>query len=290
MTGESDVLLRDLNSKAFSRIEGSRSYRCLSLESVKAIARTHGLSTRQLSIIALKSGIVPSRYIKNMGTFGLDGQARLLESSVIIAGAGGIGGRVAELLARMGLGSITLVDPDIFDESNLNRQDFSGESALGKPKVEVVSRCLSDINSDVEVHTMKVEGGRESLGGLLKNGGVVIDALDNIDDRLELEALCKETGSILIHGAIAGDYLQAMTIYPGDSGLSNLMRPSHEDNKSRGIEIETGNPSTTPAAVASIQAHEALSILAGKEAKLRGRLLYMDLDSFSLDFIDFPEE
>lgn len=290
MTDKSDGLLKDINEMAFLHKEGTASYKCLSLNSIKGLADKYRISTRQAGTLALENGIVPSRYIKNIGTIGIEGQIKLLQSSVLIVGAGGIGGRVAELLARMGIGKITLIDPDVFDESNLNRQNFSDEETLGELKVEVVGRRLFEINSDVKTVTLGVEGGRQSLGEVMKDGCLVIDALDNIDDRLELEALCKEAGSILVHGAIAGDYLQAMTIYPGDPGLSRFLQPSAGDGKSRGIELETGNPSTTPSIVASIQAHEAVNILAGKPPGLRGRLLYMDLGSFSVDFICLEEE
>ncbi|MBN1290135.1 MAG: HesA/MoeB/ThiF family protein [Actinobacteria bacterium] len=284
-----EELIAELKKKAVLSRTGSHECLCVSLESIKELARFYETSTARISITALRNEIIPARYSRNIGTIGAEGQANLLDSAVLIVGAGGIGGRAAELLARMGAGRITLVDPDVFDASNLNRQDFASEKTLGKPKAEVVRDKLEEINCDVEAFALRAEGGRDNLREPVKSADLVIDALDNIDDRLELEALCGELGKVMVHGAIAGDYLQATTVFPGDPGLGSFMGPSAGVGKSRGIELETGNPATTPAIVASIQVHEAVGILSGKGAGLRGRLLYMDLDDFTVEFILLSE-
>ncbi|MBN2169560.1 MAG: HesA/MoeB/ThiF family protein [Actinobacteria bacterium] len=284
-----EELIAELRKKSFSSRTGSHEFECLSLEAIKDLALIHQTSTARISSIALRNGIIPARYSRNIGTIGAEGQAKLLDSAVVVVGTGGIGGRAAELLARMGVGKITLVDPDVFDQSNLNRQDFSSEGTLGKPKAEVVRDKLADINCDVEAFALLAEGGRDNLREPVESADLVIDALDNIDDRLELEALCKEVGRVMVHGAIAGDYLQATTVFPGDPGLKTFMGTSAGGGKSKGIELETGNPATTPAIAASIQVHEAIGILSGKGARLQGRLLYMDLDDFTVDFILLSE-
>lgn len=282
----SDDLTKAFECAAAGRDEGGVTYSCLSLEDVHEIARSRGMSPGEVSARALESGFLPLRYAKNVGTVGLDGQAKLLRSRVVIVGAGGIGGNAAELLARMGVGSLLLVDPDVFEETNLNRQNFSAEDTLGSSKVEVVRDRLSTINCDVNVEAHRLAAVPENLPGLLSGADAAIDGLDNFYDRVQLQAACRDAGVVMVHGAIAGSSLQVMTIFPGDPGLESLVEPGSLEDKARGIEVETGNPATTPAMVAAIQVAEALKVILGRGEPLRGRMFYMDLSDLSVEFFD----
>ncbi|MBK5092690.1 MAG: HesA/MoeB/ThiF family protein [Actinobacteria bacterium] len=261
-------------------------YRCLSLEIQKELASRSDLTPREVSILALDNGFIPLKYLKNIGTIGTDGQAALLRSKVLVVGAGGIGGNAAELLARMGVGTIAIVDPDVFEESNLNRQDFATEASLGLSKVEVVSESLEAINCDVTVEAHMLEAEGANLAGLIEGAYAVIDALDSIDDRLLLQKACRDGNVVMIHGAIAGSFIQAMTIFPGDPGLESLSAPGGGKEKSRGIETETGNPATSPALAAAIQVQEAIKVITGRGTALKRRMLYLDLDDWTFEFIE----
>ena len=127
-------LLKSLQRSAVDRDEGDARFRCLSMAVVAEAAGKHDLTTREVSIFALEHGLLPYRYVKNVGTVGLAGQARLLGSRALVVGAGGIGGSACELLARMGVGTIVLVDPDTFDETNLNRQNFCCGDVIATPR------------------------------------------------------------------------------------------------------------------------------------------------------------
>ena len=275
-----------LEEAAADREEGCERYRCLSLDDIAAMAGRFGLSTRQVSVFALERGYLPLRYVKNVGTIGLAGQAKLLESRALLVGAGGIGGSAAELLARMGVGVIMIADPDTYDETNLNRQNFACADVLGRSKVDVAAERLLEINCDVDVIRHKIAADRENLPGLLEAADVVIDALDNIDDRLTLQDACREAGVVMVHGAIAGTALQVTTIYPGDAGLEGVLPAAAGDGKSQGVEVETGNPATTPVLAAVIQVQEAVKVLLGTGTTLRGRMLYLDLEDWSFEFIE----
>lgn len=279
-------LLEALEGAASARQEGRCQYRCLKLEDVSAIADRFGLSTRQVSGFALEHGVVPLRYLKNVGTVGLPGQARLLGSRVLLVGAGGIGGTAAELLARMGVGTILIADPDIYDETNLNRQNFACSSALGRSKVDVTAERLLEINCDVDVIRHKIEAGLHNLPDMLGSIDVAIDALDTIDDRLSLQRACAEAGVVMVHGAIAGTALQVTTVYPGDTGLEGILPSASGEGKTKGIEVETGNPATTPVLAAVIQVQEAVKVLLGTGETLRGKLLYLDLEDWTVEFIE----
>jgi len=281
-----DDLRGRLEQEKFGRLEGGREISCISMEGVARIASALGLTSRQVAVAALEDSIIPLRYVKNIGTTGVAGQATLLKSTVAVVGAGGIGSRAAELLARMGVGKIVLADPDVFDETNLNRQGFSCETSVGLPKVEVAAERLAEINCDVEVSMERLAAEASNVDSLLQGADVVIDALDNIEDRLLVMEACRRLGTVMVHGAIAGTCVQVTTLYPGDSGLESFLPVATGDEKSRGIEVETGNPATTPTLAAAIQVQETVKVILGRGETLRGRLLYLETDDWTFEFID----
>jgi molybdopterin/thiamine biosynthesis adenylyltransferase len=284
--GAKQELLESIRASAVERQEGCELHKCISLRDVSDIAHEHGLETREVSIFALENGFLPLRYVKNVGTIGLDGQAKLLGSRVLLVGAGGIGGTAAELLARMGVGTIIIVDPDVFDETNLNRQNFACSDVIGLAKVDVASDRIMEINCDVQIVRHRMAADSHNLPGLIRGTDAVIDALDNLDDRLALQKACAETGVVMVHGAIAGTALQVTTVFPGDPGLTSFMPTTTGEGKARGVEVETGNPATTPVLSAVIQVQEAIKVILGLGTTLRGKMLYLDLADWAVEFID----
>lgn len=285
-------LLDDMKAVAEEREVGCRRVGCLTLSDVSELARKYVMSTRQVSIYGLRHGYLPTRYLKNVGTIGLDGQARLLESAAVLVGVGGLGGTSAELLARMGVGRLVVVDPDVYDETNLNRQNFACGASLGHAKVDVVAERILEINCDIEVSKHRMEGTRSNLPALLRQADVVIDGLDNLDDRLALQEACSDADKVMVHGAIAGSSLQVTTIFPGDSGLTGMaLSPVDGEKttgkeKATGVEIETGNPATTPVLCAVIQVQEAIKVMLDSGTVLRNRMLYMDLEDWAFEFLE----
>lgn len=285
MTGEKD-LLGSIEAAASAREEGCATYRCLSFKDIAVISHAHELSTREVSVFALEHGFLPLRYVKNVGTIGLDGQAKLLSARVLLVGAGGIGGQAAELMARMGIGTIVIADPDTFDETNLNRQTFACMDVIGLAKVDVARDRILEINCDVDVERHRVAADGSNLSDLLEGAGAAVDALDSIDDRLVLQRACAAAGVVLVHGAIAGSALQVTTVFPGDPGLTAVMPEPSGEGKTQGVEVETGNPATTPVLAAVFQVQEVVKVLLGTGTTLRNRMLYMDLADWSFEFID----
>ncbi|MDY6796734.1 MAG: HesA/MoeB/ThiF family protein [Actinomycetota bacterium] len=252
----------------------------ITIDGIRGIASRFEIPALRIEITALQAGIIPLRYLSNIGTLGIPGQLELLRSCVGICGLGGLGGYVVELLARIGVGHLILADGDIFEEDNLNRQNLCTESSLGRLKAEEAAERVRVINSSLRVaaHSRFVAGGdvREIYG----ETDLVVDALDTVSARFALEAGCTELGIPMVHGAIAGDSGQVMTIFPGDPGLK-IIYSSGDD---RGVETIEGNPSTTPALVASVQATEAVKIICGGEPLRRGFLL-IDTSSNLYQFI-----
>lgn len=251
-----------------------------------SLAERYGLSLGDVESQALGLGILPARYQRNRQTISVAQQLRLCRSRVTVIGCGGLGGYLLEELARLGVGTLVAVDPDIFEEHNLNRQLLATPAALGQAKVVAVVERIKAVNPAVTVIPHRCafgpENGRELLGG----SQVVLDALDSIPARLALDAACAELGLPLVHGAIGGWYGQVATLLPGDPTLSHLYgRPAG----SRGVEQFLGNPAFTPAAIASLQVAETCKLLLGLPSPLRHAVLTIDLQGMHFEIIPLED-
>lgn len=187
-------------------------------------------------------------------------------------GCGGLGGYAIEMLGRLGIGYITAVDKDVFEETNLNRQILSDMNSLGKSKALMAVERMKLVNPEVFVNAIVDEFNFENGKDIIKGHDIVIDALDNIEGKLTLQDICEELGIPFVHGAIAGWYGQVTTVFPGDKTLKFL----YKKEMRKGIEKELGNPSFTPALVASIQVSEALKVLIGRGEVLRRKVLFIN--------------
>ena len=226
---------------------------------VREIASSEDLSVREFEAELLKEGVIPQRYVRNIGTLGTDGQAKLLLSSAVVVGCGGLGGWIVELLARAGVGHLTLVDGDVFSESNLNRQALCTEAVLGRNKAEVAAARVREINSAVEAVFYPVMLTEDNAKNLLENNSVAFDALDNLSSRLLLLKAARDLKIPMIHGAVAGWWGQVCAAEPGNDLLASLW----EGRGEKGVETAVGTPAFTPSAVASLQVALGIRILIG---------------------------
>jgi len=266
-----------------------KKYSVIGLKVVKLIARESGISTREVESIALEQGVIPRRYLRNIGTIGREGQIKLLQSTVAVAGAGGLGGTIIELMARQGIGHIIIIDYDRFAEENLNRQLMSTEGSLGKYKAIVAARRVEKINSATILVPLVEKITKENARELFKGAQVVVDGLDNLPSRFLVEEACRHLGIPFVHGTIAGFSGQLMTIFPEDEGLRCVYGPPSALPE-RGVEVKTGNPSATPAMIAAWQVQEVIKILTGIGSPLRNRLLILDAIEGTAEEIELRQE
>lgn len=263
------------------------SYRSLSLSAARSLAESHGLAVREVELAALEAEIIPERYQRNMGTVGPEGQARLLRSGVAVIGAGGLGGFVIELLARMGVGRLVIVDDDTFSESNLNRQLLALDESMGEDKAQTACKRVNLVNGAVEVQAFTCRADADSLDEILSECDVAVDCLDNLPSRFDLEEACSRLGLTLVHGAIAGFLGQLAVIRPGKPLLAAIYGPLQEGGRTKGIETKVGNPAVTPAMLAAWQASETVKIIARLEGVIaEGRMLVMDMQSGMVQPVD----
>jgi len=215
----------------------------------------------------------PERYLRNLLSISQDEQARLAECRVLVVGCGGLGGFVVEYLGRLGVGFLRVVDPDSFNEGNLNRQLLSSSMNLGRPKALAAVQRMQAVNSFVRVEGVQDYLNEDNAAELLSGCQVALDCLDSIPARRTLQEACAKAGTPLVHGAVGGWLGQVCVIQPGE----NLLDIIYPDAKvEHGEEYEQGTLSFSAGMVAAVQAAEAVKLLLGKPG-LRGELLVLDL-------------
>ncbi|HKM26470.1 MAG TPA: molybdopterin-synthase adenylyltransferase MoeB [Thiopseudomonas sp.] len=204
------------------------------------------------------------------------GQLRLKNSKVLIVGLGGLGSPVALYLAAAGVGELYLADFDRLDLSNLQRQIVHDSSALGALKVQSAQARLHALNPQIAVHTVSDKLDQDNLPVLLQSVDLVLDCTDNFTIRGQLNAACFAAGKVLISGAAIRTDGQISVYDPGNSE-SPCYHCVFGDGAEEGLTCsEAGVLGPLVGLVGSLQALEALKILAGFGEPLMGRLLLVD--------------
>jgi adenylyltransferase/sulfurtransferase len=209
--------------------------------------------------------------------FGMAGQRRLKEGSVLLIGAGGLGSPLALYLAAAGVGHIGLVDFDVVDESNLQRQIAHGTSSLGLRKTESAKRRLLDLNPNVEVSTYEEQVTSENALDLMRPYDVIIDGTDNFPTRYLTNDASVMLGKPNVYGSIFRFEGQATVFHPKQGGP--CYRCLYPEPPPPGLVpscAEGGVLGVLPGVIGTIQATEALKLLAGIGETLIGRLMLYD--------------
>ncbi|WP_169309143.1 HesA/MoeB/ThiF family protein [Desulforhopalus sp. IMCC35007] len=276
------TLLKDCSEEK-QRPDGSV-YHGISLIKELEIAQRTGAELYDIEGLALACGITPIRFSRNQRFLSLRDQQKLHRASVAVIGLGGLGGAVTELLARLGVGNLTLIDGDVFDETNLNRQQLCTTSNLGTSKAEVATTRVGQLNPATRITGHAFFLNQENGPELLATVDCVIDCLDTITDRFVLEKICKGLNIPMVSAAIAGCSGQATLIEPGKNSLKTVYGDP-EKAPQRGVEASLGTLAYTAAFMASIECAEVVNIILGKKSCLRGNLLFADLSDYSVQHI-----
>ena len=270
------------------RPDGS-SYLGLSLADARSVAAHTSLSLMQVETAAMANGILPERYSRNQKSLSCADQLRLLQSHVAIIGLGGLGGAVSEILARLGVGRLTLVDGDVFDESNLNRQLLSSPKQIGEKKVVVAAARMREINPAVAMQTIDAFFDADNGSTILAGAQLAVDCLDTIPARFVVQEACRKAGIPMISAAIAGSNGQAMTIFPDDPGLQ-LIYGAPEKTAQKGIEVELGTLPFVAMYMAAVQSAEVTNLLLGRHPELRHRLFLADVSEHTSELLTLSGE
>lgn len=268
-----------------TRPDGSSYTALLYADEVRIVGAT-GCSHKEAQIAALKNDIVPERYARNQQTIPGREQIRLLRSHVAIIGLGGLGGTVTEILARIGIGTLTLVDGDRFEDSNLNRQLLSSTDMLGQMKAEVAARRVGLLNPAVEIRKVPQFFSADTGAEILQGVDICVDCLDTITDRFMLESSCRAAKIPLVSAAIAGASGQVTVIFPDDPGLRRIYGNPGKAPK-KGVETTLGTLPFAAIAIASLECAEVIALAVGRPAQLRNKLLVADFTYHSMDTVEF---
>ena len=214
-------------------------------------------------------GIMDERLKRNIGAITSEEQAILSKKTVFIAGCGGLGGFVAEMLSRIGIGKLVLCDFDEFCDSNYNRQVFCIGRTMGKNKAEGIAELFREDNRcEVTAYAERITPLNAHL--LIEGCDVVVDALDNMRARYDLQLACKRAGIPMVTGGVSHWHGHVSTIFPGDDTLKKIFGNAREEVKPSVVCFAAG-------VIGCNQAAEAVKVLLGRPG-LRGRLLIVDLN------------
>lgn len=210
------------------------------------------------------------RYARQILLFGEEGQERLKNATIFVAGAGGLGSPISIYLAVAGVGKIVLVDKDCVERTNLNRQILHHDRDIDRKKTASAQEKLQEINPDIAVEVIDTAIDGANVRALVGDADGIIDAMDNFSTRYLLNETALEKSIPLFHGAVRGLYGQATTIIPGKTACLQCIfshPPPPEVFPVVGV---------TPGFIGIIQATEAIKYLVGTGDLLANRLLLWD--------------
>jgi len=256
----------------------------LSESQAQDLATASGTSLKEVHREALHKSCVPSRYARNMGIFGISGQMKLLSSKVLVVGCGGLGTWVIEICARAGIGELHLLDGDVFEETNLNRQLYCTPGNLGKSKAQEAAERVSLVNPACEAHPLFLRLTEENASSLLRGKNAAVDALDNNSSREILFRHARKEGVPVIHGAVGGMWGQCGILFPEDPSLLDFFASPGEELPEGGAEKEKGNPPCTVASIGALQATLLLKLLTGEKIYKR-RYWWLDFQEELVEFL-----
>ncbi len=226
------------------------------------------------------------RYERQMRVFGEEGQEKIASATVGIIGCGGLGTSAATALASAGVGRFAIIDPDVPEESNLNRQYAyckNVDSGDIRPKAEILSEWIREIDPDAEVgfHIGRFD---DETRHLFDGCDLLVDCLDSVSGRMELNRYSVESGKPLVHGAINGFIGQVAACIPGKTPCLQCMMGSVPEPRAAPASI-----GAVVSAIGSLEAAEALKLITGR-AGSAGLFLSVDVESWRFQTLRFERD
>ena len=201
------------------------------------------------------------------------GQAKLLKAKVLMVGAGGLGSPSAYYLAAAGVGTLGIIDNDVVDLSNLQRQILHQNNRVGMPKVESAKLTLEGLNPDVKVIPYQEKLTSQNIMEIIKDYDIIVDGCDNFPTRYLVNDACVLTGKPNVHGSIFQFEGQASVFYPGKGPCYRCLYPEPPPADMAPSCAEAGVLGVLPGLIGTIQALETVKLILGKGESLVGKLL-----------------
>jgi adenylyltransferase/sulfurtransferase len=218
-----------------------------------------------------------------MDDVGPEGQAALLDSSVLVVGAGGLGSPVVQYLGAAGIGHLGIADDDDVEVSNLQRQVIHGSDDVGQPKVDSAEAFVRTLNPDIDVDTYETRVTQENAESLIADYDVIVDASDNFPTRFLLNDACMLADKPLSHGAVYKFEGQATTLTGGP--CYRCLFPEAPPEGTVPNCAEAGVLGVLPGTIGAIQATEVIKLLLDEGETLAGRLLAYNASELRFDFV-----
>lgn len=201
------------------------------------------------------------------------GQKKLREGRVLVVGAGGLGSPAAYYLAAAGIGTLGIVDSDVVDVSNLQRQIIHRTTSIGAPKTDSAAERIRALNPGVEVRKYQLRLSKDSVEGIIGDYDVIINAVDNFATRYLVHDACYFARKPLVEAGVLEFLGQAMTIVPGEGPCYRCVFPEPPPPGSIPSCQEAGVLGTVPGVLGIIQATEAMKLILGIGKPLVGRIM-----------------
>ncbi len=217
------------------------------------------------------------RYSRQLLALGLEVQQRISSLKVLVVGCGALGSTLSDMLVRLGVKEITVVDADVVELSNLHRTRMFTEEDVMRPKALACKDYLSKVNREVKVNAVVDVVDAENVEELVRGKDVVFDALDNVNYRLILNDACVKNNVPLIYAGVGGEYASAKLVVPGKTAcLSCFLEPVDSPNACETI----GTTIATVDAIASVQIQLLINYLRGKEDD---EMIILDMSNLSME-------
>ena len=221
---------------------------------------------------------------------GEEGQAKLLDAKVLMVGAGGLGSPSAYYLAAAGVGTIGIIDHDVVDLSNLQRQILHTNDRIGEPKTESARKTLQGLNPDVNVIPIPERLTSENIMGIIEDYDIVVDGCDNFATRYLVNDACVMTGKPNVHGSIFQFEGQVTVFYPGKGPCYRCLYPEPPPPGMAPSCAEAGVLGVLPGLIGTIQAVETIKLILGKGDSLVGRLLHFNTLTMEINTLRLRED
>lgn len=228
------------------------------------------------------------RYARHLMLEGLggEGQEKLLDGSVLVIGAGGLGSPALLYLVAAGVGRVGIVDSDVVELSNLQRQILHSSGRIGQKKTASATAVLGPLNPDVSLETHPLRVGSDNIDALIDGYDFVIDATDNFESKFLINDACVASGKAYSHGGILRYRGQTMTVIPGESPCYRCIFPEEIAGEDAIACSRAGVIGVLPGIIGTLQATETIKYLTGIGELLTGRLL--TYDAAALRFREVP--
>ncbi|MHA2424039.1 MAG: HesA/MoeB/ThiF family protein [Candidatus Thorarchaeota archaeon] len=214
--------------------------------------------------------------------FSTDDLEKIMETVVTVVGAGGLGSPILALLTSIGFGRIRIIDRDIVDLSNLQRQTIYKTEDIGKPKADAAADNLAMLNPNVTFEPIVATIRFDNVIELLEGSTVVIDGLDSMEARRAVNAASQKLRIPYIYGGAIEYYGNVSTFIPDETGCLHCLVGEMKDNPDATCENVGVSPSLL-SLVASVEVREAVLLATKKQPHLGGRLLHVDIDTLSFE-------